>query len=160
MKTSIAKAVALCVLAGLVIVGTPIASAAPSLDNNGRKGNCTDKFATAFKSDKDTTVLFVEEFKQGDPVALSNSTTSLPAPVDVCLVKLSSAPAIQAQRELPRPRPASASSSGCPTPTFGTSVFATTAAAVMPVAIMPTLLGLATTVRPTPFTWPPSAKVM
>ncbi len=60
----------------------------PSPANAAKKGRCDDKFATAFKPDKDTTVLLVEEFKQGDPVALSNSTTSLPAPVDVCLVKL------------------------------------------------------------------------
>ena len=60
----------------------------PSPASAAKKGRCDAKFATAFKPDKDTTVLLVEEFKQGDPVALSNSTTSLPAPVDVCLVKL------------------------------------------------------------------------
>src|SRR5207244_11777386 len=62
--------------------------AMPSPASAAEKGRCDDKFATAFKPDKDTTVLLIKEFKQGDAVALPNSTTSLPAPVDVCLVKL------------------------------------------------------------------------
>ena len=76
-------------LTGIVAMAVLLAFAAvPSPANAAKKGRCDDKFATAFKPNKDTTVLLVQEFKQGDPVALSNSTTSVPAPVDVCLVKL------------------------------------------------------------------------
>ena len=88
MRSSIAKAVVPSVLALLFGAGSPLAVAAASHDNNGRKGNCTDKLATAFKSDKNVTVLLVKPFGEGDPVALSNSTASVAAPVDLCLLKL------------------------------------------------------------------------
>src|SRR5262245_39741586 len=52
---------------------------------------CDDTIKTQFAPDASTQVLLVKLFKQGDPVALSN-TPATPAPptaaADVCLVKL------------------------------------------------------------------------
>jgi hypothetical protein len=52
---------------------------------------CDDTMKTKFAPDANTQVLLVKEFKQGDPIALSNTpATPVPpaAPVDLCLVKL------------------------------------------------------------------------
>ena len=55
---------------------------------------CNDDLKTSFKSDSNTSVLLVKEFKKGEELKLSNSSaptapaTFVTAPSDVCLVKL------------------------------------------------------------------------
>ncbi len=57
---------------------------------------CDDTMKTAFKPDANTTVVFVNVFKQGDRLALSGTTGTPPtAAADLCLVKIVVGPGFQ-----------------------------------------------------------------
>ena len=60
--------------------GTPPPAAAPLA--------CDDSMKTAFKPDADTTVLLVKSLKKGDSIAAPQPTGAVPAPGDMCVVKL------------------------------------------------------------------------
>ena len=69
---------------------------------------CDDTLKTSFRTDAQTRVLLVKPFKQGDPVALSNTPATPPAPkapVDLCLVKLVVGPGSPGNADLPSTSP-------------------------------------------------------
>jgi feruloyl esterase len=64
--------------------------------NNSPHLTCDDTMKTAFKPDANTSVVLVQAFKQGDPLALSGTMGTPPnAAADLCLVKMVVGPGFQ-----------------------------------------------------------------
>src|SRR5215510_387454 len=76
-------------IGGLVIIGGSGCNSSSHL-------MCDDTMKTAFKPDANTSVVLVQAFKQGDPLALSGTMGTPPtAAADLCLVKMVVGPGFQ-----------------------------------------------------------------